>query len=169
MRSRLLLVLLAGLSTAAAAPKRPITETDLYAFRWIAAPQISPDGARIVYTLVTVNSKHDNYETSLWIIPAAGGGARQLTSGPHDSSARWSPDGRAVAFVRAPDQKDKDGKPCPRRSFCLPWTAAKRARSRTFRRVREWPGMGTGRPHRSVSLHHSAQGFRQEERCERRR
>ena len=119
MRSRLLLVLLAGLSTAAAAPKRPITETDLYAFRWIAAPQISPDGARIVYTFVTVNSKHDNYETSLWIIPTAGGAARQITSGTHDSSARWSPDGRTVAFLRAPDQKDKDGKPLPAQIFLL--------------------------------------------------
>ncbi len=119
MRSRLLPILFAALSSAAAAPKRPITETDLYAFRWIAAPQISPDGARIVYTLVTVNSKHDNYETSLWMIPAGGGTARQFTAGTHDSGARWSPDGRTVALLRAPDQKDKDGKPQPAQIFLL--------------------------------------------------
>ena len=101
------------------ADKRPITETDLYAFRWIAAPQISPDGSKIVYTLVTVNSKHDNYETSLWIIPSAGGTARQLTSGTHDSGARWSPDGRTLAFQRVPEQKDKDGKPQPPQIFLL--------------------------------------------------
>lgn len=99
--------------------KRPITQTDLYAFRWIASPQISPDGTKVVYTLVTVNSKHDNYETQLWIIPAAGGTPRPLTAGPHDSTARWSPDGRTLAFLRTPDQKDKDGKPQPAQIYLL--------------------------------------------------
>jgi dipeptidyl aminopeptidase/acylaminoacyl peptidase len=108
-----------------AAPKRPIAETDLYSFRWIASPQISPDGAKIVYTLVTVNAKHDNYETSLWIIPFAGGAARPLTAGTHDSSACWSPDGRTLAFLRVPeqkdqkDQKDSAGKPQPPQIYLL--------------------------------------------------
>jgi dipeptidyl aminopeptidase/acylaminoacyl peptidase len=123
MRSRIRpLVSLAALAialVAAAAPKRPIAETDLYAFHWIASPQISPDGAKIVYTLVTVNSKHDNYENSLWIIPSSGGPSRPLTSGPHDSSPRWSPDGRTLAFLRAPEQKDKDGKPQPAQIYLL--------------------------------------------------
>ena len=60
-----------------------ITETDLYAFQWIADPRISPDGAQIVYTRVVVNARHDGYESALWLIPAAGaaGGrtARQIT------------------------------------------------------------------------------------------
>ena len=114
MRSQI--QILAALITVAAAAetKRPITETDLYAFRWIASPQISPNGAKIVYTLVTVNSKHDNYETALWIIAARGGPARQLTSGPRDSGPRWSPDGKTIAFLRAPEPKDqKEGKPQP--------------------------------------------------------
>ena len=59
-----------------AADKRPITETDLYAFKWVADPRISPDGAEILYTQVTVTSKHDNYQTAIWIVPAAGGPAR---------------------------------------------------------------------------------------------
>jgi Tol biopolymer transport system component len=105
--------LLAVFFLAFAAQSRPITETDLYAFRWIASPQIAPDGSRIVYTLVAVNGKHDNYETSLWIIPATGGVPRQISSGAHDSAARWSPDGRTLAFLRVPEQKDKDGKPHP--------------------------------------------------------
>jgi acylaminoacyl-peptidase len=53
--------------------KRPITQTDLYSFQWIGNPQISPDGSQVAYTRVTVNAKHDNYDTSLWIIPSAGG------------------------------------------------------------------------------------------------
>ncbi|HEY1343021.1 MAG TPA: S9 family peptidase [Bryobacteraceae bacterium] len=90
---------------AAGADQRAITETDIYAFQWIANPQISPDGARIVYTLVKVTPKHDSYETALWIVPSAGGTARQITSGTHDADARWSPDGKTLAFVRGTEGK----------------------------------------------------------------
>src|SRR5271168_4034592 len=87
----------------AADGKRLITEVDLYNFQWIANPQISPDGAKVIYTLVKTTAKHDNYETTLWIIPSAdnlalteqraagvpervlrmGNPARQMTSGLH--------------------------------------------------------------------------------------
>lgn len=99
-----------------AAERRPIAETDLYAFQWMASPRISPDGARVVYTRVTVNQKHDGYETALWIIASSGGPARQLTVGPHDSAPQWSPDGKTLAFVRA---IEKDGKPQPPQIYLL--------------------------------------------------
>jgi dipeptidyl aminopeptidase/acylaminoacyl peptidase len=110
-----LLALCFVLSTFAA-DRRPIAETDIYSFQWIANPRISPDGSRIVYTHVTVNQKHEGYETALWIIPFSGGAARQLTAGPRDSSPQWSPDGRLLAFVRA---TEKDGKPQPGQIFLL--------------------------------------------------
>ena len=102
--------------TLIAADRRPIAETDIYSFQWIASPRISPDGSRIVYTHVTVNQKHDGYETALWIIPSTGGSARQLTAGPHDVSPQWSPDGRILAFARA---SEKDGKPQPGQIYLL--------------------------------------------------
>ncbi len=115
MTSRWAVVLIAAAIFAADA-KRPITETDLYAFQWAGSPQISPDGSKIVYTLVKVTTKHDNYETALWITPATGGPARQLTAGPHDSGAAWSPDGKTLAFLRA---TEKDGKPEPPQIYLL--------------------------------------------------
>ena len=99
-----------------AAERRPITETDIFSFQWLANPQISPDGSRIAYIHVNVNSKHDGYETALWIIPSSGGEARQLTSGPRDTSPQWSPDGKLLAFVRA---AEKDGKPQPPQIYLL--------------------------------------------------
>ena len=79
---------------------RLITETDLLQFRWVADPQISPDGTQIAYVLVTV--KDDGYETNLWTVSTSGKEApRPLTFSGHDSAPRWSPDSRTLAFVRA--------------------------------------------------------------------
>src|SRR5277367_1624976 len=111
-----LFTLLAIAVSTSAADRRPIADTDLYSFQWVANPRISPDGSRIVYTHVDVNQKHDGYETALWIIASSGGSTRQLTSGPRDSSPAWSPDGKTLAFVRAPE---KDGKPQPAQVYLL--------------------------------------------------
>jgi dipeptidyl aminopeptidase/acylaminoacyl peptidase len=110
------LILFLCLAASATADKRPIAETDLYSFKWIADPRISPDGAEILYTQVTVTAKHDNYQTAIWMVPATGGAARQITAGPRDSSPRWSPDGKRLAFVRA---GEKDGKPEPAQIYLM--------------------------------------------------
>jgi len=98
---RLLALLLTVTVAVLSAAPRPITETDLYAFKWIADPRISPNGSQVAYTLATVTEKHDNYATALWIVPASGGAPRQVTAGSRDSGPRWSPDGFAIAFTRA--------------------------------------------------------------------
>ena len=110
------MVLFAAVVLAADAG-RPITGNDLYAFQWAASPQISPDGSKIVYTLVKINAKHDGYETAMWLTPVSGGPARPLTSGLHDTGAQWSPDGKSLAFLRG---TEKDGKPEPPQIFLLP-------------------------------------------------
>src|SRR2546425_4200784 len=99
-----------------AADKRAITEMDLFKFVWIADPQISPDGSRVVFVREWVNQKADRYDTALWIVPTSGGTARQLTAGPRDLGPRWSPDGKMLAFIRS---GEKDGKPQPAQIWLL--------------------------------------------------
>src|SRR5216117_4584546 len=86
------------------AQQRAISDSDLFAFRWVASPQIPPDGRQVAYVLVTVNAKHDGYETSLWIVGTDGASPpRRLTAGPRDGAPRWSRDGKTLAFVRPKD------------------------------------------------------------------
>jgi dipeptidyl aminopeptidase/acylaminoacyl peptidase len=110
-------VLIAGTGSLFA-QKRNVTEKDLWDFVWIGDPQISPDGSRVAFVRVTVNEKKEGYNTSIWSVPASGGEEpHQLSKGDHDSTPRWSPDGKYLLFLRA---AEKDGKPEPPQLSILP-------------------------------------------------
>jgi dipeptidyl aminopeptidase/acylaminoacyl peptidase len=96
---------------SSAADRRPITETDLFKFVWVADPQMAPDGSQIAFVRVTADEKKDQYDTSVWLAKADGSEPpRPLTSGTRDAAPRWSPDSRSLAFVRS---VEKDGRAQP--------------------------------------------------------
>src|SRR6266851_10166913 len=114
-----LVVFVAGIGSVFA-QKRNITEKDLWDFVWIGDPQVSPEGSRVAFVRVTVNEKKEGYNTSIWSVPtSAGEEPHQLTKGDHDSTPRWSPDGKFLLFIRA---IEKDGKPEPAQLSILPMT-----------------------------------------------
>src|SRR5206468_2483954 len=104
MRVLLFALAATGSVVSLTAQQRAISDSDLFAFRWVASPQVSPDGRQAAYVLVMVNAKHDGYETSLWLVNTDGASPpRRLTAGLRDGAPRWSPDGSTLAFVRPTD------------------------------------------------------------------
>jgi dipeptidyl aminopeptidase/acylaminoacyl peptidase len=64
-------------------------------------PAFSPDGTRVAFTVREAFSRPgEGVSSRIWIAAADGSGARQATRGPRaDTSPRWSPDGRSLAFL----------------------------------------------------------------------
>ncbi|HET8629088.1 MAG TPA: S9 family peptidase [Thermomicrobiales bacterium] len=93
----------------AGATKRPITIEDPTALKFIADPQISPDGARVAYVVTTMDVDEDTYRSQIWVVPTAGGEPARYTGGKNDSSPRWSPDGARLAFVSKRGDGTKEG------------------------------------------------------------
>ncbi len=94
---------------------RPITAEDLFAFRLVSDPQVSPDGAHVAYVVTRLDKEADDYRAAIWLVPTDGGEPVQLTSGAaRDTNPRWSPDGRQLVFVSnrpgdPPPTPDDDG------------------------------------------------------------
>lgn len=84
---------------------RPIEIEDLFRFRRISDPQVSPDGSRIAYVVADVLKAENRTNSDIWIINADGSGQpRALTNSPrHDRHPRWSPDGKWIAFESTRD------------------------------------------------------------------
>jgi dipeptidyl aminopeptidase/acylaminoacyl peptidase len=61
-------------------------------------PQLHPDGVRVAYVLSEVDLEEDRYLRTLHLHD--GSANRRFTHGPSDTTPRWSPDGRHLAFLR---------------------------------------------------------------------
>jgi dipeptidyl aminopeptidase/acylaminoacyl peptidase len=88
---------------AQAPGKRPISFHDLISMHRVGDPQISPDGLWIAYTVTTPDLNANRMASDIWIVPSAGGDARQLTQSDRDERPRWSPDGKAIFFLSSRD------------------------------------------------------------------
>jgi dipeptidyl aminopeptidase/acylaminoacyl peptidase len=75
-------------------------EALVYGLVQVSDPQVSPDGARVVYGRTLTDRESRQATSHLWLCDIDGGNARQLTyAGKQHGWARWSPDGTQLAFV----------------------------------------------------------------------
>jgi dipeptidyl aminopeptidase/acylaminoacyl peptidase len=80
--------------------KRAFTPNDWYRLSTLSAPAMSPDGARVAFTVQTINERDNKYHREVWVVPTAGGEATRFTSPATESSnPRWSPDGKYLLFT----------------------------------------------------------------------
>ena len=90
-----------AMGAAAQESKHAITFDDLIKLQRVAEPAISPDGKWVAYSVTVPDMEANRNASNIWLVPAAGGEAMQLTQSGKDSSPVWSPDGKTIAFLSA--------------------------------------------------------------------
>src|SRR6476646_5654683 len=94
----------------AAQSRRPLEPADIFELKTVGDPRLSPDGAWVAYTVSSLDKKDDVSDTDIYMAPtssaAPGGAPVKLTSSKKpETSPRWSPDGRYLAFLSVRDGK----------------------------------------------------------------
>jgi dipeptidyl aminopeptidase/acylaminoacyl peptidase len=86
-------------STAVAG--HPFYVEDMHKLARAGGTRISPDGKLIAFTVTRSDLVKNRMVTNVWIVPAGGGDAQQLTFAEQGSNSdlRWSPDSRYLYFV----------------------------------------------------------------------
>jgi dipeptidyl aminopeptidase/acylaminoacyl peptidase len=100
-----LIAIIVGAFAVDCAAQTPTVEQSLN-LKSASAPSISRDGHYVAYQVQKTNWEENAFETELWISVTSTGERYQLTnSKKSNTSPRWSPDSKRIAFI-----SDRDGK-----------------------------------------------------------
>ncbi|HKN66758.1 MAG TPA: DPP IV N-terminal domain-containing protein, partial [Gemmatimonadaceae bacterium] len=100
MKLSVLSLTVALAASLGAQEKRPITFEDFAAVRAVSDPQISPDGRSVLYSVRTTDIAANRRSGKTYLAPTSGVSARVFPGDDVSASeARWSPDGRRIAYI----------------------------------------------------------------------
>ena len=78
---------------------RTIQKEDLFELHFLNGGALAPDASRAIYTVNKIDAAADKQYTTIHLLDLASSETRQMTNGAAvDTGARWSPDGRSIAF-----------------------------------------------------------------------
>jgi dipeptidyl aminopeptidase/acylaminoacyl peptidase len=87
-------------AAAVAQGQKRVTMEDVLALRAVGAPQWSPDGKWLAFTVSDWNRKENRRDSHVYLVAAEGGEVIRLTNGERgETQPQWSPDGRWIAFL----------------------------------------------------------------------
>ncbi|HUA72781.1 MAG TPA: S9 family peptidase [Solirubrobacteraceae bacterium] len=89
--------------------KRGFRPEDAFRLKTASDPDLSPDGRRVAFVVSAADEQEDRLRSSIWVAALDGSSAaRSFTAGPTDTSPRWSPDGRWLAYISVTEGQPED-------------------------------------------------------------
>ena len=80
--------------------KRKLVPNDVYNYKSVSSPQVSPDGQWILYSIGTPDSTKNKKLSDLFMTSWEGNDSLQITFTPEgESNAKFSPDGKYISYL----------------------------------------------------------------------
>jgi dipeptidyl aminopeptidase/acylaminoacyl peptidase len=145
------LLLCATLPFASAADDTRFGVEDLVKLSSVSAPDFSPDGESLVYSVESPDFEADEPRSDLWRVSWVNGERHPLTQTPDASESRptYSPDGLQIAFLSDQREKKKDADPAkeekekedvPTQVWLMPAAAGEGKKKSEARKLTNFPG-----------------------------